>query len=103
MSAALDFADSHLGSWLDGQPEFGDNVLAVVSWRGKNTAYLFDRGFYDEFTKWISDKRGREGYPRLRLTDDDETEYSTFDESEHEHLERIDCRISDLRQWVSNF
>ncbi len=31
MCALLDFADSCFETWRDGQPEFGDDVVAVVS------------------------------------------------------------------------
>jgi hypothetical protein len=102
LSAVLDFADSRLGSWQNGHPEFGDNVVAVVSWRGKNTAYLFARDFWWEFIKWVSDLRDNEGDSRIRLFDEDDEAIITaqsYLESEDEHLERIGCRISEITEW----
>ncbi|CDZ66316.1 Hypothetical protein NGAL_HAMBI2605_45920 [Neorhizobium galegae bv. orientalis] len=105
MSAVLDFSDSRLGSWRDGQPEFGEDVVAVVSWRGKNTAYLFARDFWWEFIQWVSDLRHNEGDSRLLLFDEDDEEdeavvtAQSYLESEDEHLERIGCRIIEITEW----
>jgi hypothetical protein len=105
MSAVIDFTDSYLGSWRDGQPEFGDDMVAVVSWCGRNTAYLFDRGFWEEFVKWVSDLRHNEGQTRLPLFDEEDEDdrvvvtAESFLESEDEHLERIGCRITEITEW----
>lgn len=105
MSAVIDFAESHLRRWRDGQPEFGEDMIAVVKWRGRNAAYLFDRGFWEEFLKWVSDIRDRQGYSRLHqvdLIEEGGDGSITYNESEEEHLERIGCRVVDLREWISD-
>lgn len=102
MVAVLDFADANIGSWTDGQPEFNDDVIAVISWRGRNTAYLFAREFWQEFVEWVSEVRDKDGHTRIRLSDDDEPTVGSsesFLEGADEHLQRIGCRISEITEW----
>lgn len=64
----------------------GDEVTAaeiVVALKvfGAPHAYLFDRDFFDEFEKFISD--------RIHASDESREDFET----PHEHLERIGCEF----------
>jgi hypothetical protein len=57
------------------------DVVVALKMFGAPHAYLFDRDFFDEFEKYISD--------RIHAIDESREDFET----PHEHLERIGCEF----------
>jgi hypothetical protein len=66
---------------MSGDAVTARDVVVVVKMHGKAEPYLFDREFFDEFEKYISD--------RIHAVDETREDFQT----PHEHLENIGCEF----------